>query len=197
MSLILCSEAQAKDLGVVGQTFPVVEPDLLAVIHQRLEAMEKSGAIARQQEELKRRTLAFVERPSPVPGIGRTVRAATWLYDPTVTLDMDLRGVDGQVFHHKGERINPLDYRPFTRTLIFVDGDDPKQMEWALALDRRKGGATKIIFVKGAVIDWQKRLKRPLYFDQHGVLVRKFGIAHVPATVAQEGRMLRVSEVTP
>ena len=53
MSLILCSEAQAKDLGVVGQTFPVVEPDLLAVIHQRLEAMEKSGAIARQQDTLE------------------------------------------------------------------------------------------------------------------------------------------------
>ncbi len=37
--------------------------------------------------------------------------------------------------------------------------------------------------------------KARLYFDQNGVITGKFGIGHVPATVEQEGKMLRIREV--
>jgi len=49
--------------------------------------------------------------------------------------------------------------------------------------------------VKGRVIDLMKKKKIRLYFDQTGVLVKKFSIKAVPASVEQEGKMLRVKEV--
>lgn len=36
--------------------------------------------------------------------------------------------------------------------------------------------------------------KRPLYFDQKGLLTRRFQIAAVPASVSQDGRRLRIRE---
>jgi conjugal transfer pilus assembly protein TraW len=66
--------------------------------------------------------------------------------------------------------INPLDYVTLSKELLFVDGRDVEQVAWALTFER------------------------PLYFDQKGLLTRRFQIAAVPASVTQEGRRLRIRE---
>ena len=40
---------------------------------------------------------------------------------------------------------------------------------------------------KGQAHAIRKRTERPVYFDQGGVLTKKFGIEQVPACVSQEG----------
>ena len=35
----------------------------------------------------------------------------------------------------------------------------------------------------------------PIYYDQHGLLTRRLGIAQVPALVSQEGLRLRIDEL--
>ena len=45
----------------------VIERDLLEQIHSRLTQMERSGETARLNEDLKRRTIARVNRPTPSP----------------------------------------------------------------------------------------------------------------------------------
>ena len=47
--------ASAKDLGVRGATWPVAELDLLAEIEGRLEEMQRSGELARLQDEARAR----------------------------------------------------------------------------------------------------------------------------------------------
>ncbi len=37
--------------------------------------------------------------------------------------------------------------------------------------------------------------QRRFFFDQHGKLTSHFGIAHVPAVVAQKGQLLEVREI--
>ena len=41
--------AHAEELGVVGPTYDIAEPDLLEVIQSRLGRMEKAGELARKQ----------------------------------------------------------------------------------------------------------------------------------------------------
>lgn len=43
--------AHAEELGVVGPTYDIAEPDLLEVIQSRLGRMEKTGELARKQGE--------------------------------------------------------------------------------------------------------------------------------------------------
>ena len=61
--------ASAKDLGVRGATWPVIEPDLLEEIEARLVGMQRSGELARLEEEARNRARRKLEEPDPVPGI--------------------------------------------------------------------------------------------------------------------------------
>lgn len=191
IALAVPATASARDYGQQGAVFPVIERDLLEQIHARLTAMERSGETARLNEDLKRRTLARVERPAPVAGIGRASEERRWTVDPTITLAADIRGARGELIHPAGTRVNPLDSVALRGDLLFFDGDDPDQLAWAM---RQQAGA-KLILVKGAPLALMKARQRRFYFDQGGTLSGKFGIRAVPARVRQQGRMLEVSEI--
>ena len=182
---------QARDYGQRGAVFPVIERDLLEQIHARLAQMEKSGETARLNEELKRRTIARVNRPDPVSGLVRAHENRSWAFDPTITLAADIRGAKGELIHAAGTRVNPLDSVKLRGDLLFIDGDDPSQIAWALRQDPQ----AKLILVKGAPLELMKARQRRFFFDQGGKLTHQFGIRATPARVRQNGRVLEVSEI--
>ena len=192
LAVLLCpAEVLARDYGQRGTVFPVIERDLLEQIHSRLTQMERSGETARLNEDLKRRTIARVNRPDPVAGIVRASEARRWQFDPTITLTADIRGAKGELIHAAGTRVNPLDSVGLRADLLFLDGDDPEQLAWAL----KQGADAKLILVKGAPLELMKARQRRFYFDQGGKLTERFGIRSVPARVRQQGRLLEVSEI--
>ena len=192
LAVLLCpAEVLARDYGQRGTVFPVIERDLLEQIHSRLTQMERSGETARLNEDLKRRTIARVGRPDPVAGIVRTGEARRWHFDPTITLAADIRGAKGELIHAAGTRVNPLDSVGLRADLLFLDGDDPDQLAWAL----KQTVNAKLILVKGAPLELMKARQRRFYFDQGGKLTERFGIRSVPARVRQQGRLLEISEI--
>ena len=192
LAVLLCpAEVLAHDYGQRGTVFPVIERDLLEQIHSRLMQMERSGESARLNEDLKRRTIARVNRPDPVAGIVLASEARRWQFDPTITLAADIRGAKGELIHAAGTRVNPLDSVGLRADLLFLDGDDPDQLAWALKQDAN----AKLILVKGAPLELMKARQRRFYFDQGGKLTERFGIRSVPARVRQQARLLEVSEI--
>jgi len=192
LAVLLCpAEVLARDYGQRGTVFPVIERDLLEQIHSRLTQMESSGETARLNEDLKRRTIARVNRPDPVAGIVRASEARRWHFDPTITLAADIRGAKGELIHAAGTRVNPLDSVGLRADLLFLDGDDPDQLTWAL----KQAANAKLILVKGAPLELMKAGQRRFYFDQGGKLTERFGIRSVPARVRQQGRLLEISEI--
>ena len=183
--------AGARDYGQRGAVFPLIERDLLEQIHARLKAMEASGETARLNEELKRRTIARVNRPDPVAGLVHASAHRRWTFDPTISLAADIRGARGELIHGAGTMVNPLDSVQLRSPLLFLDGDDPAQLAWALSEDCN----AKLILVKGAPLELMKARQRRFYFDQGGKLTAKFGIRAVPARVRQQGRLLEVTEI--
>lgn len=183
--------AEARDYGQQGAVFPVIERDLLEQIHSRLTAMEKSGETNRLNQEMQRRTAARVNRPEPVAGLARASAARRWSFDPTITLETDIRGAKGELIHARGTRVNPLDSVPLRAELLFFDGDDPDQLAWAIS----QSPGAKLILVRGAPLELMKARQRRFYFDQGGKLIGHFGIKSVPARVRQQGRLLDVSEI--
>lgn len=183
--------AMARDFGQQGAVFPVIERDLLEQIHARLAALEKSGETRRLNEELKRRTAARVNRPVPVADLVRASAVRRWSFDPTITLETDIRGAKGELLHARGARVNPLDSVPLRSELLFFNGDDPDQLAWALAVSP----GAKLILTNGAPLELMKARRRRFYFDQGGKLIAHFGIRALPARVRQQGRVLEVSEI--
>jgi len=192
LALIVAAQASARDYGQQGTVWPVIEPDLLQQIHARLQHLEATGETARLNEELKRRTIARVNRPEPVAGLTSASETRVWRFDPTITVERDIADDKGRVIIAAGTRVNPLDTVPLRQSLVFLDGDDPAQLAWAA----QRYGATraKLILVRGAPLELMKARQRRFYFDQGGKLVKHFGIRAVPATVEQQGRVLVITE---
>lgn len=191
--------ADAKDLGTFGATFPVAEPDLLSVLLARLKSAEASGRITALNRAFAARVKAKLSRPPPVAGLTETRQPRSWLFDPSIRVPQDIADPSGRVFARAGDLINPLDRLPgFNRVLIFVDGDAPRQVGFAVKRAKRDPKARAyIVLTAGAPLELMRRTKTELYFDQGGTLTRHFGITQTPAVVERDGRALRISEVQP
>jgi len=193
----LISIAHADDLGVVGPTYDIAEPDLIELIQSSLHRMEKSGELSRKQDEYRDRVIGAVEKPKPVPGLKATSTKRTYYIDPTLVLDHDIRSADGEILFARGLKVNPLDHVSLREELIFFDGRDRRQVSFAKQTLRNLKGAAKPIMVAGEPLNLMRDWKRQVFYDQGGALVRRLGIHQVPAVVTQDGKRLRVDEVRP
>ena len=185
------SAASAKDLGVRGATWPVAEPDLLAQIEARLLELERSGALARLEEEARANARRKLEEPDPLPGIAPATKERSRLWDPAITVARDIRTPDGALIAAAGTRVNPLERMTLARDLLFVDGRREAEIAWALSHDR----PAKIVLLAGRPLDLMRRHARPFFFDQGGRLAARFGLRLTPSLIEQAGTRLRITEV--
>lgn len=190
---LLSPLTQAADLGTWGDLWPVREQDMLELITQRLQGLQQSGQWDKTMGEFKQRVIENSQRPAPVEGLHRAEKYAQRWFDPSIRLTEDLKDNEGRVFAHQGELINPLKTVPFMQTLYFINGDDPDQIAWM----KRQVPETlmsKIILVWGSVPDTSAALDSRIYFDQNGVLSKRFGLTSVPAriTPAPSGERLNI-----
>ena len=187
----LPGDGSAKDLGVRGATWPVAEPDLLAQIEARLLEMERSGALARLEDEARTSARRTLEEPDPAPGIAPAADERSRLFDPAITVARDIRTPDGVLIAAAGTRVNPLERIVLARDLLFVDGRREAEIAWALGHDR----PAKIVLLAGRPLDLMRRHRRPFFFDTGGRLAARFGIAATPTLIEQDGAMLRLTEI--
>ena len=183
--------AFAADLGVRGATWPVIEPDLLEEIEARLSAMQRSGEMARLQEDARARARQTLEEPEPVLGIAPAREARARLFDPAIVVERDIRLPDGTLIAAAGARVNPLARHALARDLLFVDGRREAEIAWALAHE----WPAKIVLLAGRPLDLTRRYGRAFFFDQGGRLAARFDIAATPSLVEQAGTRLRITEI--
>ena len=66
------------------------------------------------------------------------------------------------------------------------------QVNWSMTQNAER---VKIILVNGAPLKLSNQYKRRFYFDQHGLLIKKFGIKQIPARVSQKNHSLQIEEI--
>ena len=184
--LLFFSSLSAKDLGNFGETFEIVEADLLEHIKSRLNELRENGSLEQAKAKVETRIKEQVFHPRAIEGITHTQVKREFKFDPTITVTRDLVDHKGQIFAKKGQKFNPLDKISMSKSLLFIDGTKELQIKWALIRIKNKKRLSKLILVKGTPIELGKRLNMDVYFDQHGILTKKFGIKHVPAIVFQK-----------
>lgn len=186
--------ARAENLGVYGNVYSIKEPDLLDVWKGKLKKIERTGQLKAWQEKAKQDTLAKLENPPPVPGIGWAKESRSWTFDPTYTVRQTIKDHNGNVIAPAGKTVNPFDFTSLTKALVFIDARDEKQVRWAKErLD--KNPRDKLVLVGGSWLKLTRQWKRQIFFDQEGMLTRHFRIKTVPAVLQQQGRVLRIDEV--
>lgn len=194
---MLCAQVMAEDLGVFGEIFEIQEMDLLEQILFKLRALQENGQLEREKEKVVRRVRDMISHPMKVEGIKHAQKTREYKFDPTITVTRDLYNHRKLIFANKGEKFNPLDKLSLTKPLLFIDGEEEKQIQWALR-KVEANGRSKIILINGYPLKLQERLQRDIFFDQQGVLTKKLGIRNVPAIVFQKAgeKVLTVIEET-
>ena len=183
MLLLAVVPALARDLGVRGATWPIVEPDLLADIEARLSDMEDSGELARLEDEARERARRSVEQPELVPGIVAASEYRAREFDPSIVVAQDILGPNGEVLAAAGARIDPFEHVTLTADVLFVDGRREAEIAWALA----RGRPAKIVLLAGRPLDLMRRHGRPFYFDLGGRLAERFAIRATPTVLSPGG----------
>ena len=193
--LLAVSAPHAEDLGTIGPTYEITERDLIEVIQDKFRRMEKTGELARMQDDYKRRVVDVIEHPKPVPGIAAAQTARTFYLDPTWTLERSVVDEQGNVLFPAGTHVNPFDFDRLTKTLLFFDARDKKQVAFAKRFMAESKRPVKPILIAGAPLKLMREWKREVFYDQGGALSKRLAIAQSPAVVTQEGKRLRVDEV--
>jgi len=196
LSISFSAHATVYDLGVVGQTYEIVEPDMLEGFYSKLREAEVNGKMAEVEEQMKERFIAHANRPKGIT-LPRTQNQRVHYFDPTIVLSQDIVDHEGNVLWPMGTTVNPLEYVPMTQQWLFFDGDDPVQAAWAHDYLKRYPNQVRPILIQGAVLELTEAWEVRLYFDQHGKYVEKFGIRSVPSLISQEGKKLRIDEIVP
>ncbi len=190
LALACIGEAQAevtKNLGTVGTTYPVIEPDVVMQLKER--------AIHKSIEE-QRRLLGQLKKyqPGDMHPLPRATANRSFPVDMTYTLEHDLRDGEGKIIYPKGFTFNPLDYVPFSEGLVIIDGDDPEQVEWFIHSPYARNHRARLLITGGYAYELSRQLQRAVYYLTD-VMAKRLHLTAVPAVVIREGNRLSVREI--
>ncbi|WP_340642417.1 type-F conjugative transfer system protein TraW [Photobacterium damselae] len=209
-ALLLSPPLHAKSLGVIAPTFDIIEIDMLDWINARLTHYQETGEMAAMEARFKEQVKQSVKRPAPVAGITPTANPTTFTVDPTLTLAADIKDNEGKVLFKKGLKINPfnaktwpngqaLPHLQLSKQLVFLDGDDKRQLNFAkryLANERAKAKPLPIkwVLINGEPETVFQFLGERIYFDQLGNITRQLKVKHVPSVAMQDGFAWKIQE---
>lgn len=178
--LMLFSSLQAVDYGSYGHTFLIEEQDILEYIKERISNPNPD-------EKLKLKEIQTISAPKEV-GLPQAKAYRCFFYDPTVTAHNEIKDNKGKIIVAKGAQYNPLKNFSLLNPLLFFDATKKCNLLWAEDIEGTW------ILTKGSPIDLEKKVGKPVYFDQFGSITQKLGIKAIPAKVSQEGNLLKIEE---
>ena len=192
--LSLSMPLSAKQLGQLGDVWPIQEQNLLSFIESRLHERLDGKSEQEMQAEIIKQVTESALRPNGF-SLPRATENNERSFDPSYTLNQDLADNKGQVFAKKGTVVNPFSLYRFNQTLIFIDGDDSEQVKWAKQF-KADTEVRKLILVNGNVKEAENLLNEQIYFDQNGVLIQRFSIRYLPTVIDEwKGKdLLRIRE---
>ena len=186
LTVVLCGSVQAKDLGTVGKTYPIAERDSLAEIQEKARHIDLKHLYAQARPEKY--------RPVDLKKLPRAVKARIYQVDMTYTLENDIPDGKGGILYPRGYTFNPLDYVPFGKVLVLIDGDDRQQVEWFFKSQYRTDPKVMLLLTGGSYMPLQKSFGRPIFYATQPI-IQRFGLSAVPSVVRAKGRQMEVQEI--
>lgn len=174
--LLLCLsiQAQAYDLGVYGRTWDIQEIDLKQLIAEEMQQVDTrkiQNLFIKQAENFGKNL-----DPNDLPKAKIT---KTFYVDPSISLTKDII-INGKILYKKGTVVNPLEVVRPTENMLFFNGDDPEQLNFALKSIKENPYHLMLVMTKGNPIKLANNIHRPIYYATQGIISR-FHITHVPS----------------
>ena len=114
-----------RDLGRIGPTWPIAEPDLAAVMRKAAERLDLPGRAAAALARFWRQVPAVALPPATTSSV-RRIR-------PMARTSTDLRDHAAGLLLPARSELNPLEQVPLTARILVIDAQDPRELAWAKA----------------------------------------------------------------
>ena len=201
--LLLASLAHAEDLGVFG-TVSRPDPDGRAQLKEVFQQKYRTGEVDAFWKTYQAKTIEAIKHPAPL-GVRSSYEFSSELINLKYVTPIDFKDETGKVIVRRGTVIEPLKLKPLAFGLIFIDGRDQRQINYAIA--RSAKDHLKIVLTAGSAFDLRVRYKDviwlggksiPFYFDQRKMIINSLkanygiNIDHVPAALFQKGSQLEL-----
>lgn len=201
--LLSIAAARAEDLGIKNRGYGV-DLDAREQMRNLMREKARNGEIDRHLRDYRAKAVDAIRNPKPL-GVPTSAVARTERHDLRFVLPQDYRDQNGRVVARKGTVIEPLKLQPLIWGLVFIDGRDQRQVDYAISQGRKK--KLKIVLTAGSFTTLREKYKDhiwhgsrtiPFYFDQRKMIITQlqqlYGvkIASVPAMVTQQGTQLQV-----
>ena len=180
--------AAARDLGVVGNTYPVAEPDALQEIREKAKSMD----LKRSRAKLEIKAKDF--RPENLPVLKTATANRSFTVDLTWSLGFDITDGKGRIVYPKGYTFNPLDYVRYARTIVVINGGDKRQVGWFENSGYSRDINTLLLITDGSYYRLGQKLRRQVFYA-NSAIVERFGLKAAPSVIQQKGSMLEVKEI--
>lgn len=181
------TKAKTTNLGTVGETYPVVEPDVVAELQQDAATQNKAGNITQRLNQMKE------FQPANIHKLPHAADDRTFLVSMDYTTLQDVVDAEGNILYPKGFTFNPLDHMSFPGGLVIIDGTDPSQIKWFQNTPYADNYQARLLLTDGYAYELARQLKRSVFYLTTDIAGR-LKLTAVPAVVVQKGRNLQINE---
>jgi len=178
------------DVGIVGKTYKIIERDLSEEIKEKAKLINWKDIIAKSGIEKKVRNF----KPQSLQLLPRAVQNRSRLVSMDYTLETDIKDAEGEIIYPKGFTFNPLDYRPYSKTMVVLNGADPDQVVWFRTSPYFKNPNVLIMITDGSYSELSGEFSNSVYFLDEKI-VKRLQLQFVPSVIAQKNNMMEVTEI--
>lgn len=166
---------------VVGDTYPISEPDLL------VEIQEKSKRA--NWQELFNTDPDSWSGLSGIRELPSVVYEQTRYHTPIYTLDKDIRDHEGQIIYPKGYTFNPLEYISLPSRLIII-GESEDYIGW---LKNNAEPFDMVLTAGGNPMKLSEKYGKPVFLLEESLRYR-LDVRVIPSVIEQTGTTLKIDE---
>jgi len=192
----LCSLSVSKAAIITledsGETYPVIEPDILVELQDAAKRVDTAKEKEEKINPLTERIKTY--QPWNITNLPKALTDREFLVDMTYTLDRNIVDAEGNIIYPKGYKFNPLDSTSFPGGLIVIDGSDPVQVSWFKQSKYYENYRARLLVSNGYAFSLTNNLQRPVFYLTKDIADR-LNLSAVPSIIVQEKKMLKVREV--
>ena len=188
---VLHTPSFSKVLGVTGRVYPIIEKDALEEIEERARGMDWGAYLDPERWKEKIRNY----RPPDLRTLSPAESDTSFLVDMTYTLEFDIPDGKGGILYPRGFTFNPLEYVPFSLTIVVLDGTREEEVSWFVESEFSSRPDTMVLITDGSWYEISKRLKRPVFYLTLPIAER-LSLRHTPSVVTKKDtRFMEVREI--
>ena len=195
----------AQDLGIKNTVFNL-DNDARLQIKNTVRKKYANGEIHKFWKQYAEQSVSQIKYPAPLLGITTNSFVRTEFVEMKYLVQRDYVDIDGLIIVRKGTVIEPLKLNKLKYGLLFIDGRDTKQVNYAL--DQIKLQPLKIILIAGSPYElrlkyqgfnWMGSSVVPFYFDQRKMIINQLArlysihINTVPVKLTQQGGLMQLN----